>query len=250
MDPQVIQRTRYVLRARIRRTQTCPPALFPSACSHLLIWLENHPVLSSLVRRLGSLSTESQKQIEKIVAEAPNVLGYFKVGFYTAASTEEHAALCLGAVRGISSTTAMQPHGRDMVLIKLAEFLTGPGAVNAPKAIELLRDVAIDGIYEYLDEQIDARNVIYSILLKYKQHSEWFHQKRLRTIADEGSEGTKGERGLARNLDEYIFNQHVEFMIEPRSSSGEADLILREPGGRYLVIDAKYLPEDSTRSTV
>jgi hypothetical protein len=46
--------------------------------------------------------------------------------------------------------------------------------------------MAIDGVYEYLDEQIDTRNVIYSILLKYKQHSEWFHRKRLRAIADEG----------------------------------------------------------------
>lgn len=83
-----------------------------------------------------------------------------------------------------------------------------------------------------------------------KQHSEWFHQKRLRTIADEGSEGIKGERGLARDPDEYVFNQDVEFIIEPRSSSGEADLILREPGGRYLIIDAKYVHEDSTRSTI
>lgn len=103
-------------------------------------------------------------------------------------------------------------------------------------AIKALREVAIDGIYEYLDEQIDTRNVISSILLKYKQHSEWFHRKRLRDIADDGLEGIKGERGLARDLDEYVFNQHVEFIIEPRSSTGEADLILREPGGRYLVI--------------
>ncbi|HMD86778.1 MAG TPA: hypothetical protein VKO18_18975 [Terriglobia bacterium] len=110
--------------------------------------------------------------------------------------------------------------------------------------------MAIDGVYEYLDEQIDTRNVIYSILLKYKQHSEWFHRKRLRMIADEGMEGFKGERGLARDLDEYVFNQHVEFVIEPTSSSGEADLILREPGGRHLIIDAKYVTEDSARSTI
>ena len=110
--------------------------------------------------------------------------------------------------------------------------------------------MAIDGVYEYLDEHIDTRNVIYSILLKYKQHSEWFHRNRLRATADEGLEGIKGERGLARDLNEYVFNQHVEFIIEPRSATGEADLILREAGGRYLIIDAKYIPADSTRSTV
>ncbi len=107
MDPQVIQRTRYVLRARIRRTQTCPLALFPSACEHLLIWLENHPVLSSLVRRLGSLSTESRKQIEKIVADVSvaEKYQYYQPSFYTAASTEEHAALCLNIVQAIRKHT-------------------------------------------------------------------------------------------------------------------------------------------------
>ena len=250
MDPQVIQRIRYVLRTRFRRAQTCPLALFPSACEHLLIWLENHPVLFSLVQRLKSLSTESQKQIERIVAEVPNVHGYYQPGFYTATSTEEHAALCLHVVRAITNTTAMQPDVRDFVVCSLAEYLTGQDPGKAEEAVKPLRDVAVDGVYEYLDEQIDTRNVIYSILLKYKQHSEWFNRKRLRGIADEGLEGIKGERGLARDLNEYVFNQHVEFIIEARSSSGEADLILREPAGRYLIIDAKYVPVDSTRSTI
>ncbi|MGA3168511.1 MAG: hypothetical protein ABSF14_20605 [Terriglobia bacterium] len=141
-------------------------------------------------------------------------------------------------------------YARDFAFCGLAEHLTGDSFEHPKDAIKSLRDVAIDGVYEYLDEQIDTRNVIYSILLKYKQHTEWFHRERLRGIADEGLEGFKGERGLARDLNEYIFNQHVEFIIEARSSSGEADLILREPRGRYLVIDAKYVHDDSTRSTI
>ncbi len=252
MDPQVIQRTRYILRARFRRTQTCPLALFPSACGHLLIWLENHPVLSSLVRRLGCLSTESRKQIEKIVADVSvaEKYQYYQPGFYTATSTEEHAALCLNIVQAIRSTAATEPSLRDFTFLCFAEYLTGQPFESSEEAIKPLRDVAIDGVYEYLDEQIDTRNVIYSVLLKYKQRSEWFYKNRLRAIADEGLEGVKGERGLARDLQEYVFNQHIEFVIEPSSSSGEADLILREPGGRYLIIDAKYVPEDSTRSTI
>jgi hypothetical protein len=234
MDPQVIQRTRYVLRTRFRRAQTCPRALFPSACEHLLIWLENHPVLSSLVKRLGSFSTESKKQIEKILADSRTAQGYYQPGFYTAASTEEHAALCLHVLRAITNTTAMQAHVADSVLRNLAEYLTGEDPGKLEETVKPLRDVAVDGIYEYLDEQIDTRNVIYSILLKYKQRSEWFYRSRLRAIADDGLEGVKGERGLAHDLQEYVFNQHVEFVVEPSSSSGEADLVLREPEG-FLV---------------
>jgi len=247
MDPQVIQRTRYVLRARFRRTQTCPPGLFPSACKQLLSWLENHPVLSSLVTRLASLGTESREQIDKVIADA--TAGGVCSGFYAATSTEEHAALCLHVVRAVTTTGELQPGVRDYTFQHLAEYLTGQG-YEAEEAIRPLRDVAVDGVYEYLDEQIGTRNVIYSILLRYKQRSEWFHRTELRGIADDGPEGVTGERGLARDLDEYVFNQHVEFIIEPRSSSGEADLILREPGGRYLVIDAKYVPVDSTRSAI
>ncbi|MGB7593838.1 MAG: hypothetical protein WCD04_13575 [Terriglobia bacterium] len=248
MDPQVIQRTRYVLRARIRRTQTCPLGLFPSACKQLLSWLENHPIFSSLVGRLASLGTEPHQQIGKIIADVAAGRPCWP-GFYAAASTEEHAVLCLHTLRAIVMTGELQSDVMDNAFCALADYLSGE-SLGAQEAVTRLRDVAIDGVYEYLDEQIDTRNIIYSILLKYKQHCEWFHRKRLRAIADEGSEGIKGERGLARDLDEYVFNQHVEFIIEARSSSGEADLILREPGGRRLVIDAKYVPVDPTRSAI
>jgi hypothetical protein len=43
----------------------------------------------------------------------------------------------------------------------LAEYLTEDHFERAEDAIKPLRDVAIDGLYEYLDEQIDTRNVIY-----------------------------------------------------------------------------------------
>ncbi|HXX23493.1 MAG TPA: hypothetical protein VEO19_10105 [Terriglobia bacterium] len=250
MDPQVIQRTRYVLRIRVRRAQTCPLALFPSACEHLLAWLESHPVLSSLVPRLKSPPAEAREQIEKIIADAPTSNPYYPYFSYSAASAEEHAALCLHVVRAVIRTAAMQPESRETALICLAEYLSGQLFDSAQEAVKALRDVPVDGTYEYLDEQIDTRNVVYSILLKYKQRSEWFHRSRLRAIADEGLEGAKGERSLARDLQEYVFSEHVEFIIEPRSSSGEADLMLREPCGRYLIIDAKYVPADATRSTI
>ena len=250
MDPQVIQRTRYVLHARFRRVQKCPPALFPSACAQLVTWLENHSVLFSLVRRLESQSTESHKCIEKILSDSTAGQGYPQLGFYTADSTDDHAALCFHVLRAVARTAAMPSTAWDIVFSCLGEFLTSEGYESANEAIRSIRDVAIDGVYEYLDEQIDTRNITYSILLKYKQRSEWFYRNRLRGIADEGLEGFNGERGLARDLQEYVFNQHVEFTIEPRSSSGEADLILREPRGRYLIIDAKYIREDAAPSAI
>jgi hypothetical protein len=100
----------------------------------------------------------------------------------------------------------------------------------------------VDDLYDYVDEQIDARNAIFGLLRKYKSRSEHFHQFRLRSYAEEGLEGRQaGERALAVDLHEYLLDQSLEFFIEPSSASGEVELVLREPEGRYLVIDAKYI---------
>jgi hypothetical protein len=207
-------------------------------------------VLSGLVRRLGSVPSESAKVIDKIFADLESGQGYPQPGLYVANSAEEDAAVCLHVMRAISRTAGMDSYTGEHALYFLGELLTGESYDNVQEAVRPLRDVGIDGVFEYLDEQIDTRNVIYSILLKYKQHCEWFHRGTLRAIADAGLDGAKGERSLARHLQEYVFNQHVEFVVEPSSSSGEADLILREPGGRYLVIDAKYLPSEAENADI
>ena len=38
--------------------------------------------------------------------------------------------------------------------------------------------------------------------------------------------------------------------MEPVSGSGEPDLVLREPAGRYVVVDAKYIKADDSPSDV
>ena len=250
MDSQIMQRTRYILRARFRRVQTCPITLLPSACQHLLDWLCNHPILSAVTQQLTIMPTEAKQQIEKIIAEIPASSGSYDPGFYTAKSTDEHAALCLHIIRGVARTSEMKNGMKSFALCCFGEYLTGNDRLQAEEAIEPIRDVAIDGLYEFLDENLDTRNAIYGILLKYKQRSEWFHRSRLRSVADEGLEGRKGERALAIDLYDYVFEQQVEFIIEPVSSSGEADLVLRDPQGRYLIIDAKYIPAEATRSVI
>jgi len=143
------------------------------------------------------------------------------------------------------------PSGKqEFVIVCLGEYLTGNSRIDYKEAVEAIRDVAVDGLYEFLDEQIDARNVLYAILLKYKQRSEWYRRSRLRNAADHGLEGKTGEKALAVDLQEYVLDQGVEFTVEPSSASGEADLILRDSEGRYIIIDAKYIPDGATRAVI
>jgi hypothetical protein len=133
----------------------------------------------------------------------------------------------------------------------MQSLLDGNQFAKTDEQLEVVRDVAVDGFYEYLDEHLDSRNAVMGLLLKYKQRSEWFRRERLRAIAAAGLEGQRpGELSLAVDMREYVFDEGVEFTIEPTSASGEADLVLRDTSGEHIVIDAKYLPPGVTPSVI
>ena len=261
MDQELLQRTRYVLRSRVRKVQTCPKALFVSTCRHFVRWIENHPVLSGSVHYLQNVPGVNIERITKTLSEAPikALTGEdYDPGSYNANYFEEHASICLSLVEAVARIENItKDKDKDLsnrviefLILNFGEYLTGDRRIEYDDAIEAIRDVAVDGLYEYLDEQIDTRNVLYAVLLKYKQRSEWFRRERLRGITKNGLEGKTGERALALDLQEYILDQGVEFFVEPLSVSGEADLVLRDSEGRYIITDAKYISADATRSTI
>lgn len=250
MDELLIQRTRYILRSRVRRMQTSPDALFIASCHQLLAWINSHPILSTIVEHLEKIPGDHNEHVDKIIREAPSVEGSYDPGRYSARTSDEHAALCLKIVQGISKLEKLNQRQLNFTIRCLREYIDGNDSPKFEEALQVLRDVAVDGLYEYLDEQVDTRNAIYSILLKYKQRTEWFRKVRLRFIADNGLEGRQGERALAIDLQEYVLDQGVEFFVEPASISGEADLVLRAPETRYIILDAKYIPESANRSAI
>jgi hypothetical protein len=171
-----------------------------------------------------------------------------------AASLNAHAGLCLRVMESIANAARQKgslpgvlgdddgvPH-REL-LAALAALMFGDFTPKEDESIERLRDIAVDGLYEFLDEGVDSRNAIMGLLIKYKQRSEWFHRTRLRALAHAGVERRRpGEESLAVDLQEYVFDQGVEFSIEPTSASGEADLVLRDVDGSHVVLDAKHIP--------
>ena len=261
MDEQLLQRTRYVLRSRVRKVQTCPSAIFVSTCQHFLRWIQNHPLFFGSIRHLHEIPGEFKDRILKTLNEIPDAVqsnaGY-DPGFYSAKSFEEHASTCLSIIEAISDLEhqidnkdeSFIKEAEEFLICNFGEYLTGNSRINYDEALEVIRDVVIDGLYEYLDEQLDTRNVLYAVLLKYKQRSEWFNRSRLRFLSKEGLENKIGERALAVDLQEYVLDQGVEFVIEPVSSSGEADLILRDSEGRYIIIDAKHISVEASRSKI
>jgi hypothetical protein len=265
MDPELVQRTRYILRTRFRRAQTCPTAMLGSVCTQLLNWLNAHPVTAAHISGLKQLSsTGAPATVYKVEAEIleqkelAHSLEYFSYnpGFYNATDIEEHAALCLAILEVVArSFNKLEDLEGEFLLCLLGEYLTKQDVRDIQEealsdAVGAIRDVAFDGLFEYLDERLDSRNVILALLHKYKQRSEWFRRERLRQYAQNGLEGRKGEPALAIDLHEYLLDQSVEFFIEANSAKGKPDIVLRESDGKYIVVDAKYLREDDKPSDI
>lgn len=249
MDATLIQRTRYVLHSRVRRVQKCNLYLFESSCRELIKWLENHPIISPIIANLTSQEAELRAQLDHVLDELGES-GKSSVEEIEAdlPTSDNFAAVWWHTVAVASHADELPGDGGRSILDLLHRFLTNGRSFNVADYVEAIRDVAVDGLYEYLDEHLDRRNAIWGLLLKYQQRSEWFRRERLRQFAEVGLEGKSGELGLSVDLNEYILDQGVEFFVEATSASGEADLLLRDPDGRYIVLDAKYLPTGANRS--
>lgn len=265
MDSQLVQRTRYLLKSRVKYAQTCPFYLFQSACLQLLNWLEQHPIFSGILHGLRCEQEPFLAPLQATVRHVEELNASNKRlerPFLIASSRREQAALCYSVVSCVAHASLTKPEFEStqynsqyrtvFLMRQLTVHLQGQGIQDEDKALDLVRDVAVSGIYEYLDEQLDARNALIGLLFKYKHRSEWFRRKRLREIADHGLENKPkgGERALAIDLYEYVYDQGVEYSIEATSASGEADLVARDSDGRHIIIDAKYIAQADYPSEV
>jgi hypothetical protein len=248
MDPLLVQRTRYLLKSRFRRPQTCPTNLLPSACKQLLEWLTAHPLLAANLIRLEEIETNAAVECNDILEIAKKEPITAIERKYDAKSLEGHAAICYRTIGCLASLNEVNSWAFQNASLSIATYLTGSQTYELDKALDAIRDVALDGLFEYLDERLDSDSATYAVLLKYKQRCEWFHRHRVREFAESGLEGKKGERALAIDLYDYILGQGVDFTIEQSSASGEVDLVLSNSDQRKLIIDAKYLNADTNRS--
>jgi hypothetical protein len=218
----------------------------------------SHPILAGHLHGIRRAHCDGAGRVATIASElasrrAPRQDGgrstsSYDPGFYEASTIDEHAAVCLSVLDAICADETRK--GDEFLLRCLGEYLTGDDQIKHEEALEALRDVALDGLFEFLDEHLDSRNIVLALVRKYQQRAEWFRRGTLRTLATSESHGRAGERALALDLYEYLLDQGVEFFVEPVSGSGEPDIVLREPTGKYVVLDAKYVNQADSPSDI
>ena len=244
MDSELVQRTRYQLQARVRHAKACPVLLFQNATKLLLEWIERHPLLKTLLAPVEGAAKTYEERIAADLAKLNTPAANGNVGPWAPSTREDATALALAALRAVQKIELGGRSDREGYVLAWVVAGCNPSKGSSVEGIvDALRDVAVQSLHEYLDEQIDGRNAVLGLLVKYKSRCEMYRRSRLRDAATQGLEGRTGERALAFDLYEYLHDQGVDFWIESVSASGEPDLISRDAGGQRLVADAKYIDD-------
>ncbi|ABM40025.1 hypothetical protein [Polaromonas naphthalenivorans] len=221
MDSNYLQQQRFLLQKKVKRLNSCDYKLFHSLVVQFWGYLRSHSLYAGV---LAKLAAEAPPYVDEVAATS-------KGNVYLWDTEQDAVHFCFR----VWEYCASEPLGKG----NGPEVMIGRGIAGGSKFAEMLegfRDAYLEPFYEYLDEALDGQAAVLSLLLKYKRHVEWFEREEVNALVSKG-----GERTVAKHMYAYLFDQGLEFHIEPQSISGEADLVAPE-----LVLDAKLFDGNSS----
>lgn len=225
MNDQFVQHLRYKLQKRIRRLNSISDS---SRYHYQLIqfwnYLQSENLFKGILDELKLACPECEEKAKEIIEEES----------YLDADTElKHSATCYFLLRHCID----QKDDVDIEYHITSNFTRSSYADDVHESRDRFHSTVVESLYEYIDENLDDQRAILALLRRYKYRSEWFNRSELYNRWN--SDTQKGEASLAYNMYEYLFDQGLDFTIEPRSASGEADLVSAQTGDERLVADAK-----------
>lgn len=238
MNTDLVQRLRYKLQKRVRKVNSAGFETFHFSLKRFWNFLHDSDVFMGVLEQAASLAKAAKADAERIInGEALH-----------GENEDEEVSLAYWVIRSCVESDAEQ-HQETNIALEYAS------ASKYDEALEMFKDVFVEPLYEYIDEQLDDQRAILSVLRRYKHNCEWFRRSELQAIADDekarsAEPGKKGrvEKRLALHLYEYLHNQGLSFSIEPSSVSGEADLIAAQDSDDPLVADVKVLDPASGKN--
>lgn len=228
MNADYLQVIRYRLQRRFRRLHSTGFGLFHFALQQFWAFLRENSILRGSLDVLDVRALSVKSEVDGLLSgnqsiafrtEQENVLASYLVVKHCAESQDLRAEQNIGAIYGLPS-----------------------GKRQLDEWVECFKDIFLEPLYDFLDESLDERALILSLLVRYKRRSEWFEREYLYKIWSEDTQ--HGEKSLAVDLYKYLFDQGLNFQIEPTSASGEADLVASQIGDEPLIADAKIFCPD------
>lgn len=210
------------LQERYRRLYKANWQMYEQQAGYLVTFIEQTPALKAIVDH--SDRSEPDLDPEKWAAEnfgynhaklPPTQAGQAKLSWYLLRrwSREERAAAMFG-------------HFLDTSQNDLPS-----GARHATEQI-------VEPLIEYLQEQLGAASDVLYLLERYVRRFEWFER---RPLWDRYENDTKhGESIYDEDLRRFLFEQGVDYPFsQPKSASGEADVVADLSGEDPLVLEVK-----------
>ena len=228
MDPQIIQNLRYKLQKRVRRLNSVSKEIFVQTLRQFLAFFDSNPTYIGIAESLSAQFPNASIDINRISNGEPLVCH----------TEEKSAAIGHAVLKNI--VTQSEPYN-------FSRFALPYGYTGLEESLEAIREIFLEPFYEYVDEQLDDQRAMLNVLLRYKHRSEWFYRDHLMKLASD--ESRKAEKLLALDLYSYLYDQGIDFSIEPSSISGEVDLIGAQGSEDPLVADTKIFDGDGRGKT-
>jgi hypothetical protein len=224
MNAEYIQSLRYKLQKRVRRLNSTEYQVFHFSLKQFQGFLKSYPIfvgiLDDLERRCPSMEAEAEKIVNRTQLVFDNEL--------------ENATVSYFVIKKCADS--------DDQKVEVEVGLTYGKKVSLNANLEYFKSLFLEPLYEYLDEQLDDQRAILALLRRYKHKCEWFQRKHLFKSWEDNTKS--GEKLLALHLYEYLHDQGLDFVIEPSSVSGEADLIAIQKSDEPLIADVKIFNPD------
>ncbi len=230
MNYEIIQKLRYKLQKRVRRLNSIEvPQLYHSYLKQFWVFLHESPIFSGILDDLSKRIPEAEKLANDIVLKKETIS--FNIELELVATCYYVIDIC---VKSKSNDIEMK--------IGFIYKKAGPFAKN----LEFFHHYFVETLYDYIDENLDDQKLLLALLRRYKQRCEWFRRDSLLKMYNENTQ--IGEKSLAMDLYEYLFDQGIEFSIEPSSASGKPDLIAAQNTDDPLIADAKIFDPQKSKN--
>lgn len=115
---------------------------------------------------------------------------------------------------------------------------------NLPQGARVATEQIVEPLIEYMQEKLgEAADVLY-LLERYVRRVEWFEKDRLWAAYE--SNTSRGEAVFDKDLRQFLFEQGIDYPFsQPRSASGEADVVADVADDDPLVCEVKLFDGDS-----
>lgn len=228
MNNEYIQNLRYKLQKRVRRLNSIQSNVFHATLKQFWGFLQGNEIFVGILEELEKRYLQMEKESEKIVKDKKPLV--FE-------NENENAAVTYFVIK-----KCVESEKQDIEWNIGGSYRTSR---HMSEMLDVFRDLFLEPFYEYIDEQLDDQRAILALLRRYKHRCEWFRRNHLFNVWNNDTK--KGEKHLSMFLYEYLLDQGIDFNIEPKSVSGEADLVAAQKSDDPLIADVKIFEPNSGR---